>query len=91
MENKNDKKMTYEQLEKYCNYLVSQLDESSEKMRQAQFSEMLARLNFEFKVLELAQHFPQDYVEKCSADIQRMLVMEEPQENGEQTIETEDA
>lgn len=91
MENKNDKKMTYEQLEKYCNYLVSQLDESSEKMRQAQFSEMLARLNFEFKVLELAHHFPDDYVKKCSADIQRMLVMEEPQENGEQAIETEDA
>lgn len=73
------KKPTYEELERYCNYLTNQMDEMSEKLKQMQFSEMIARLNFEFKVLELAKQFPKEYVDKCSEDIQRVLVMESPE------------
>lgn len=91
MENKNDSRMTYEELERYCKYLVSQLDDMSEKMKQAQFSEMIARLNFEFKVLELAKHFPKEYIEKCVEDIQRVLIMEEPQVDAEDNVNDENA
>lgn len=91
MENKNDSRMTYEELERYCKYLVSQLDDMSEKMKQAQFSEMIARLNFEFKVLELAKHFPNEYIEKCVEDIQRVLIMEEPQVDAEDNVNDENA
>lgn len=72
------KKMSYEELERYCNYLTSQLNELNEKYKRDQFSEMIARLNFEFKVVELAKHFPKDYTDKCVEDIQRILVMEDP-------------
>ena len=91
MENKNDSRMTYEELERYCKYLVSQLDDMSEKMKQAQFSEMIARLNFEFKVLELAKHFPKEYIENCVEDIQRVLIMEEPQVDAEDNVNDENA
>jgi hypothetical protein len=89
MENKNEKKMSYEELERYCGYLGSQVNEMTEKLKQAQFSEMIARLNFEFKVLELAKYFPKDYVGKCSEDIQRVLVMENPNDETETEVQTD--
>lgn len=79
MANKSDKQMTYEELERYCEYLSQQVTTLSETLKQSQFSEMVARLNFEFKVLEFPKLFPKDYVEKCVTDIQRILLMEEPE------------
>lgn len=88
MENK-EKKMSYEELERYCSYLASQVNEMTERLKQTQFSEMVARLNFEFKVLELAKYFPKNYVTECSEDIQRVLVMENPNDEAEKEVQTD--
>lgn len=74
----NNKKVSYEDLEKLNGYLAKQVDELGKALKQNQFQELVVRLNFCFKVLELAKHFDKEYVKQCSDEIKRILVMEDP-------------
>lgn len=80
-----EKKLSYEELENYAKQLTQQFDMMRKQMESMQLQEVVARLNFLFKVVELAKHFDKEYVEKCVGEIQKTLVMDVP----ETTEETE--
>lgn len=84
-----NQKLSYEELEKMNGYLIKQLDEMNKTMKQNQFQELVVRLNFCFKVLELAKHFDKEYVKQCSDEIVRVLVMENPNET-ESTVDNQE-
>lgn len=75
------KKPSYEELEQYASMLARRNAELENALRDKQMGEVVARLNFLFKVLENAKHFPKEYVADCIKDIQRVLVMAEPEDN----------
>lgn len=81
-----EKKLSYEELENYAKQLTQQFDMMRKQMESMQLQEVVARLNFLFKVVELAKHFNKEYVSKCVEEIQRILVMEKP-ETGEPEVE----
>jgi len=61
-------KPTYEQLVSYINQMEKQLNEQ-------RLGEIIAQLNFLFKVVELKDNFPEDYVKKCINEIQNVLLI----------------
>lgn len=61
-------KPTYEQLVNYINQMEKQLNEQ-------RLGEIIAQLNFLFKVVELKDNFPEDYVKKCINEIQNVLLI----------------
>ena len=79
-----NKKMSYDELEKMNGYLIKQMDEMNTALKQNQFQELVVRLNFCFKVLEFSKHFDKEYVTKCAEEIQHVLVMEDP--SGESNV-----
>ena len=76
-----NKEMSMDELKQLNAYLAKQVDELNNALRQNQFQEVVVRLNFCFKVLELAKHFDKEYVAKCSDEIMRVLVMENPNDD----------
>lgn len=74
------KKLSYEELENYATQLTQQFDIVRKQMENNQLQELVARLNFLFKVVELSKHFSKDYVAKSVAEIERILVVDPPKE-----------
>lgn len=75
------KKLSYEELEKYASMAAQRNVELENALRDKQMGEVVARLNFLFKVVENAKAFPKEYVAKCVEDIQRVLVVDKPEED----------
>lgn len=71
-------KPTYEQLVNYINQMEKQLNEQ-------RLGEIIAQLNFLFKVVELKESFPEDYVKKCINEIQNVLLIKSNTEENETT------
>lgn len=84
-----NRKLSYEELEKVATQMAQQNEMFREQLKQMQLNEVVARLQFLFKVVELAKHFDKEYVSKCVADIQKILVFEEPESNNNEEISTE--
>lgn len=70
---KEEKKPTYEELEQILmqrNYEIRKLYEA---LQNETYERTCTTLSFLFKVLELSVHFPVEYVENVSSEIQKML------------------
>lgn len=70
---KEEKKPTYEELEKILiqrNYEINKLYEA---LQNENYEHTCTTLSFLFKVLELSNHFPVEYVENVASEIQNML------------------
>lgn len=79
------KKFTYEQLEQIATNLSSQVQQLSVKLQEANMFNMFKRLDYCFKVLEVAQNqkidlLKEEFVKKCANEIQELMtVPEEPE------------
>lgn len=79
------KKFTYEQLEQIATNLSSQVQQLSVKLQEANMFNMFKRLDYCFKVLEVAQNqkidlLKEEFVKKCADEIQELMtVPEEPE------------
>ena len=81
MENKTNEmdfsKLGYEDLKTLASQAVQQAKMMSEQLKQHQFNEAVARLQFLFKVLEFSKFFPENYLSKSVIEIQNILAMPE--------------
>lgn len=82
---KQVKKFTYEQLEQIATNLSSQVQQLSVKLQESNMFNMFKRLDYCFKVLEVAQNqkidlLKEEFVKKCANEIQELMtVPEEPE------------
>lgn len=78
-------KLTYKELEQAAAQLAQQNEMFRKQLEQNQLNEVIARLNFLFKVVEFAKQFDKEYLGKCIDEIKRTLVVDNPKPNEEPT------
>ena len=78
---KEKKKLSYEELENICHQLSDQSRTLYQKLQEADLSNMFKRLDYLFAVVENRAAFPEDFVKKCTDEIvNSMTVQETPEE-----------
>ena len=70
---KEQKKMSYEELETLVKNLYARL-------QQVEIANMFRRVDYLFKVVENSHNFPQEFVDKCVAEIAEFLTVPETKE-----------
>ena len=76
-ENKENKKLSYEDLERLCQQLSEQARNLYIQLQEANLSNLYTRLNFLFKVVENSTMFDFDFVTKCTKEIVDLIAVEE--------------
>lgn len=74
-------KMSYEQLENVAHQLSEQNRQLFAKLQELNMTNMFKRLDYLFKVVENGHMFKQDFLEKCIAEIESLMIVPE-QEDG---------
>lgn len=82
------RKFTYEQLEQIATNLSSQVQQLSVKLQETNMFNMFKRLDYCFKVLEVAQNqktdlLKEEFVKKCANEIQELMTVPEELETKE--------
>lgn len=72
------KKFTYEQLEQIAGNLSNQVQQLSARLQEANMFNIFKRLDYCFKVLEVAPMFRADFVERCAKEIEETMTPTEP-------------
>lgn len=80
MEKMEEKKPSYEELEKMLEQRSYQLNAIYQELQNEQYSRACNTLSFYFEVLKNAAYFPVEYIDKVAAEVQVMLPVnkEEP-------------
>jgi hypothetical protein len=76
-------KMSYEQLENVAHQLSEQNRQLFAKLQELNMTNMFKRLDYLFKVVENGHMFKQDFLEKCIAEIESLMVVPEQEEKPE--------
>ncbi len=76
-------KMSYEQLENVAHQLSEQNRQLFAKLQELNMTNMFKRLDYLFKVIENGHMFKQDFLEKCIAEIESLMVVPEQEEGPE--------
>ena len=76
-------KMSYEQLENVAHQLSEQNRQLFAKLQELNMTNMFKRLDYLFKVVENGHMFKQDFLEKCIAEIESLMVVPEQEEKSE--------
>lgn len=76
---KEEKKLSYEQLNDLCTQLSAQSQELYKKLQESYQYNMFKRLDYLFRVLDASTFFDEEFVDKCSDEI--VMMMELPKEN----------
>ena len=82
-ETERPEKMSYEQLENIAHQLSEQAKQLYMKLQAANMSNIFKRLDYLFKVVENGHMFQQDFLEKCIAEIESLMVVPEQEEKPE--------
>ena len=82
-ETERPEKMSYEQLENIAHQLSEQAKQLYMKLQAANMGTMFKRLDYLFKVVENGHMFKQDFLEKCIAEIESLMVVPEQEEKSE--------
>lgn len=77
-EEKQEKKLTYEQLNDACNQLWQQNQQLVKKAKELEQFVINKRLDYLFKVMEFSSSFSSDFVGNCAAEIEEAMTI--PQE-----------
>ena len=78
-------KMSYDQLESVAHQLSEQNRQMFAKLQELNMVNMFKRLDYLFKVVENGHMFKQDFLEKCIAEIESLMVVPEQEEEPETT------
>ena len=87
MEELNTKKFSYEELEKVASELANQVRIYENQLKNNQFNETVARLNYLFKVVELDAKFDYDYVKGVKKEIMNILPLNEKETEAPTVVE----
>lgn len=77
-----NKKISYEELENFARQSSEQSRVLVQKLQEANMGNMLKRLDYLFRVVELGEQFDEDFVNGCKAEIKEMIVL--PEEGSEE-------
>ena len=83
----NTKKFSYEELEKVASELANQVRMYETQIKNNQFNETVARLNYLFKVVEFDTMFDAEYVKGCTEEIMAILPMNKEAEETPTVVE----
>ena len=87
MEELNTKKFSYEELEKVASELANQVRIYENQLKNNQFNETVARLNYLFKVVELDSKFDSNYVKGVKEEIMSILPLNEKETEAPTVVE----
>lgn len=87
MEELNTKKFSYEELEKVASELANQVKIYENQLKNNQFNETVARLNYLFKVVELDAKFDSNYVKGAKEEIMSILPLNEKETEAPTVVE----
>ena len=76
-------KMSYEQLEGIAHQLSEQNRQLFAKLQELNMTNMFKRLDYLFKVIENGHMFEQDFLEKCTAEVESLMTVPEQEEKPE--------
>lgn len=86
---KENAKMSYEQLENVAHQLSEQVRQLYAKLQEANLENMFKRLDYLFKVIENAHSFNEEFVSKCTSEIESLMTLpdneDEPKEDSGQS------
>lgn len=87
VKNEASKKLTYEQLEAYCNQIVTKaqalVTENSalkQELNGVLHNNGIAEINLALKCLELKENFSPEFITAISKRVEEMLIPEQPKE-----------
>lgn len=83
---KEQKKLTYDQLNDACNQLWQQNQQLAKRNRELEQFAINKRLDYLFKVLEFGSKFSSDFVGNCASEIEEAMTIttqEQPKEKEE--------
>lgn len=86
-ENKEKKKLSYEDLENLCHQLSDQSQTLYRKLQEANLTNMFKRLDYLFAVVENKDAFPDDFVKKCVDEVITSMTLPEPEKEEEKKEE----
>ena len=72
---KENAKMSYEQLENVAHQLSEQVRQLYAKLQESNLENMFKRLDYLFKVIENAQAFNEEFVSKCTSEIESLMTL----------------
>jgi alpha-L-arabinofuranosidase len=84
-ESKEQKKLTYEQLEQVATQLSQQSRQLYSQLQQANLTNTFKRMDYLFKVIQYANKFDADFVNKCTKELVDFLTMQEESEESEES------
>lgn len=80
-ENKEKKKLTYEQLNEIANQLMQENTKLKQKCQELYIADTIKRLEFLFKVAESSYPFDKEFRDTCANEIKELMIP--VQENNE--------
>lgn len=87
-ENKEKKKLSYEDLENLCHQLSDQGQKLYRQLQEANMTNVFKRLDYLFAVVDNREAFPEDFTKKCIDEIINTMTLPEPEETEE--VKTEE-
>lgn len=86
---KENAKMSYEQLEDVAHQLSEQVRQLYAKLQESNLENMFKRLDYLFKVIENPHAFNEEFVSKCTSEIESLMTLpdneDEPKEDSGQS------
>lgn len=79
-EEKNKKKLSYEELENIAHQLSEQSRVLSERLEQSNMHNAFKRLDYLFKIIENSKEFKPEFVDKCVSEIEELISIPESEE-----------
>lgn len=79
------KQLSYDQLKNIAGQLQQQNMQLRKALTESNYTNMFKRLDYLFKVIEFAHMFSDDFVQKCSAEIETSITI--PEDRGDSSAE----
>ena len=83
------KKLSYEELENVAKQISEQNRMLIQKLNEQNNFNIFKRLDYLFKVVEFSVNFKQEFVDKCTDEIEQMITLPEEPETKEETAKEE--
>lgn len=88
-EAKENKKISYEQLEQVAHQLSEQTRQLYSQLQKSNLENMFKRLDYLFKVVELNKHFSMDFYKMCVNEIENLMTIPEEKDTEDNKETTE--
>jgi hypothetical protein len=75
MEEKEVKKLPYEELEKVARHLSNKCIELEQQLESCQVDNIFKRIDFLFKVVELKNTFSEEFYNRCVKELEELLTI----------------